>query len=79
GFRGALGIAAPDLVLGGCRADDVRAAGSVVLDRAGPQVAGPRHASSLVCGGTVARDVRIDQSTTLAASFGQWRGKARLA
>lgn len=79
GFRGALGIAAPDLVLGGCRADDVRAAGSVVLDRAGPQVAGPLHASSLVCGGTVARDVRIDQSTTLAASFGQWRGKARLA
>ncbi|WP_369673627.1 hypothetical protein, partial [Enterococcus lactis] len=50
-----------------------------MLDRAGPQVAGPLHAASLVCGTTVARDVRIHQSTSLAASFDQWRGKARLA
>jgi hypothetical protein len=76
GFRGGLGLAAPELRFGGCVLGGPVARLALRIENGRPRVHGPAAIARAACGGFVAEQSLFALQAVLSQGFDQWRGSA---
>jgi hypothetical protein len=80
GFAGTLSADAPQLAIGGCRAQGLRAAARIDIAAARPHLDGPVVARRIACAdGLAVAAPRVDLKLQLSAALDRWQGRAQVA